>query len=299
MSRISLDLLDAFVAVARSGNLTRAAEAMHVTASALSHRMRQLEERLDVQVFTRGPRGVQLTVVGQRLFDAVGEPLADIERALRHFCTRTSDRTLTVSTVPLLANSWLVPHLPGFVAQHPQVNLNLQSSVSLVDFEREPVDAALRLGRGGWSDVHSEHLLDEWVSPVASPELLKRIGGPRRLLMARAPLLGDPSDQWNHWFERYGGKPPASFVAGFDDSEMMLHAAVQGLGVALGRTLLARPLIESGRLVSLSRRRMKAGFGYYLVYPERSRTHRGFQVFRNWLYAQLGKEPPPLPGADG
>lgn len=297
MSRVSLDLLDAFAAVARSGNLTRAAEAMHVTVSALSHRMRQLEERLDVQVFTRGPRGVRLTVAGQRLFDAVSDPLADIDRALRHFCTRTNDRMLGVSTVPLLANGWLVPRLPGFVAQHPQVNLNLQSSVLLVDFEREPVDAALRLGRGGWDGVHSEHLLDEWLSPVASPDLLKRVGGPRGSAMSRAPLLGETSDNWNRWFERYGGDPPASFVAGFDDSEMMLHAAVQGLGVALGRTVLARPLIESGRLVSLSRRRMRAGFGYYLVYPERSRAHRGFQVFRDWLYAQLDKEPPELPDA--
>lgn len=297
MNRVSLDLLDAFATVARSGNLTRAAEAMRVTTSALSHRMRQLEERLDVQVFARGPRGVSLTVEGQRLFDAVSEPLTDIDRALRRFRTRAGDRTLTVSVVPLLANGWLVPFLPGFVAQHPQVNLNLQSSVSVVDFKREPVDAALRLGRGGWEDVYSEHLLDEWVSPVASPALLERIGGPRSTLLERAPLLGEPTDQWAQWFKRYGGKPPASFVAGFDNSEMMLHAAVQGLGVTLGRTLLARPLIESGRLVQLSRRRMKAGFGYYLVYPERSRTHRGFQVFRNWLYAQLDKEPPSLPGA--
>lgn len=299
MSRVSLDLLDAFAAVARSGNLTRAAGTMHVTVSALSHRMRQLEDRLGVQVFARGSRGVSLTVEGRRLLDAVGGPLADLNRSLRHFCTRTSDRTLAVSAVPLLANGWLMPHLPGFVAQHPQVSLNLQSSVSLVDFEREPVDAALRLGQGGWDGVHSEHLLDEWVSPVASPGLLKRVGGPRRTLLERAPLLGDPSGQWNRWFERYGGKPPTRFVAGFDDSENLHHAAVQGLGVALGRGLLARPLIEAGRLVSLSRRRMQAGFGYYLVYPERSRMHRGFQVFRDWLYAQLDREPPPLPGVGG
>lgn len=299
MSRVSLDLLEAFVAVARHGNLTRAAEAMHVTVSALSHRMRQLEERLNARMFVRGSRGVSLTPAGQRLFDVVSDPLADIDHALRNFCTRTSDRTLTVSTVPLLANGWLVPRLPGFVAKHPQVNLNLQSSVTLVNFEREPVDAALRLGRGGWSGVCSERLLDEWVSPVASPDLLKRVGGPKSTLLARAPLLGDPSDYWSDWFMRYGGQPPASFVAGFDDSEIMLHAAVQGLGVALGRTLLARPLIEAGRLVSLSRRRLKAGFDYYLVYPARSRSHRGFQVFRDWLYAQLDREPPPFPDVDG
>jgi LysR family glycine cleavage system transcriptional activator len=260
--------------------------------------MRQLEERLGARVFARGPRGVSLTVAGRRLFDTVSAPLADIERALRNFRSSCDD-SLTLSTVPLMANGWLVPLLPDFVARHPQVRLNLQSDARVVDFEREPVDAALRLGRGGWANVHSEHLIDEWVSPVASPALLKRIGGPRRTALARAPLLGDPADRWTAWFKDHGGTRPARFVAGFDDSEALHHAAVQGLGVALGREVLARPLIEAGRLVALSRQRMRAGFGYYLVYPSRSREHRGFLAFRAWLYAQIGKPVPPLPTATG
>jgi LysR family glycine cleavage system transcriptional activator len=298
MSRISLDLLEAFAAVARSSNLTRAAESMHVTVSALSHRMRQLEERLESRLFTRGPRGVTLTVTGRRLFEAVNGPLAGIDRALRDFRRSSGDRSLTVSTVPLMANGWLVPRLPDFVARHPQINLNLHSSSALVDFERDPVDAALRLGGGGWTGVHAEHLLDEWVAPVASPELLKRIGGPRRTALARAPLLGDPANRWEAWFARHGGKPPTRFVAGFDNSEALHHAAVQGLGVALGREILARPLIDAGRLVALSRLRLQAGFGYYLVFPTRSCTHRGFIAFRTWLYGQIGKPPPPLPETD-
>lgn len=294
MARVSLDLLKAFAEVARSGSLTHAAQAMHVTTSALSHRMRQLEERLQTQVFARGPRGVALTVAGQRLLDAVDAPLADLDRALRDFRSCSSGRNLTVSTVSLLANGWLVPRLPDFVALHPQINLNLHSSPTLVDFDREAVDAALRLGRGGWRGVCSEHLLDESISPVASPDLIKRIGGPRRTLLSRAPLLGDPTGHWNAWFERYGGTMPERFVAGFDNSEALHHAAVQGLGVALGRSMLAQPLIDAGRLVALSRQRLWAGFGYYLVFPQRSRTHRGFLAFRDWLYAQIDKPPPPL-----
>lgn len=294
MSRVSLDLLKAFAEIARSGNLTRAAEAMHVTASALSHRMRQLEERLGTPVFIRGPRGVSLTVEGQRLLQAISDPIADIERALRDFRSCSSGRKLTVSTVSLMANGWLVPRLPDFVANHPQINLNLHSSPALVDFEREAVDAALRLGRGGWSGVYSEHLLDESVRPVASPELIERIGGPRRTLLSRAPLLGDPAGHWDAWCARFGGTLPDRFVAGFDNSEALHHAAVQGLGVALGRDVMAQPLIDAGRLVPLSRQRLKAGFGYYLVFPGRSRTHRGFLAFRDWLYTQIGKPAPPL-----
>lgn len=293
MSRIPMGLLEAFAAVARAGNLTRAAEAMHVTTSALSHRMRQLEERLEARVFVRGPRGVTLTVAGRRLFDAVNGPLADIDRALRGF--RGGGDGFTLSTVSLFANGWLVPRLPDFVARHPQIAVNLNSDVALVDFEREPVDAALRLGRGGWPDVHSEHLFAEWVTPVASPALLKRLGGVKLSALARAPLLGDPVDLWRAWFARYGGAPPKRFVAGFNDSEALHQAAVQGMGVALGRVTLARPLIEAGRLVALTKRRLQANFDYYLVFPSRSREHRGFLAFRTWLYEQIGSPAPPLP----
>lgn len=295
MARISLDLLKAFAEVARSGNLTRAAETMHVTSSALSHRMRQLEERLGVAVLVRGPRGVSLTVDGQRLLDAVREPMAELDRALRDFSCCRSGRKLTLSTVSLLANGWLVPRLPDFVAGHPQINLNLHSTPAVVDFEREPVDAALRLGRGGWSGVCSEHLLDESVSPVASPDLIQRVGGPRETLLARAPLLGDPTGHWEAWFEHHGGTVPDRFVAGFDNSEALHHAAVQGLGVALGRCMMAQPLIDAGRLVPVSQQRLKAGFGYYLVFPDRSLEHQGFLAFRRWLYEQIGKPEPPLP----
>lgn len=293
MKRVQLDLLETFVAVARAGNLTRASEAMHVTVSALSHRMRQLEERLGERVLTRGPRGVSLTAAGRRLFDAVNEPLVDIERALRSF--RGSGDTFTLSTVPLLSNGWLLPRLPDFVGHHPQIAVNLHSDVALVDFEREPVDAALRLGVGGWANVHSEHLFTEWVSPVASPELLKKLGRLKLSALSRAPLLGDPANLWADWFARYGGEPPRRYVAGFNDSDSVTQAAVQGLGVALGRETLARPWIEAGRLVALTRRRLEAGFAYFLVFPPRSCEHRGFVAFRDWLYGQLGRESPPLP----
>lgn len=293
MRGASLDLLDVFVAVARAGNLTRAAEAMHVTVSALSHRMRQLEDRLDARLFARGPRGVSLTVAGRRLFDAVSDPLADLERAVRGFRASCGD-SLTLSTAAMMANGWLMPRLADFVARHPQVSLNLHSSGTLVDFEREPYDAALRLGRGGWSDVHSEHLFAEWVTPMASPALLERLGGLKLSELARAPLLGDPADMWSAWFARYGGTPPQRFVAGFSDSEALQQAAVQGLGVALGREVLARPLIDAGRLVALTKRRLQADFDYYLVFPARSLEHRGFLAFRTWLYEQIGKPAPEI-----
>ena len=287
MSRPPLDQIDAFVIAARLGNLTRAAEAMHLTVSALSHRMRLLEERVGHQLLVRGPRGVVMTPQGQRLFDAAAGPIDAIEHALRRLSART-DNLLTLSLIPSMGTAWLVPRLPGFLSRHPELGLSLQSSTHVVDFEREPVDAALRLGAGQWPGVVAEFLFDEWIMPVASPDFIARHGKPTLAAISTLPLLGDPANRWRDWFTAFGGTAPARHVAVFDDTETLHQAAAQGLGIALARQTLAQPLIDSGRLVPLTRKRLKADFAHYLVYPERSRQHPGFQTLRSWLLEQAG-----------
>jgi len=285
MSRPPLEQLESFVIAARLGNLTRAAEAMHLTVSALSHRMRLLEERMGHRLLARGPRGVVLTPQGQRLFDAVAEPLDAMDSALKRFSART-DNVVTLSLIPSMATAWLVPRLPAFLARFPELALNLQSTTHVVDFEREPVDAALRLGSGVWPGTHSELLFEERIAPVASPALIKQYGKPSLADLCDLPLLGDPSDRWAEWFSTFGGTAPARYVANFDDTETLHQSAAQGLGVALARLTLAQPLIDSGRLVVLTRKRMKPGFAHYLVYPERSRLHPAFQILREWVMTQ-------------
>ena len=287
MSRPPLDQIDAFVIAARLGNLTRAAEAMHLTVSALSHRMRLLEQRVGQQLLARGPRGVVLTPQGQRLYEAVAEPIDAIEHALRRLSARTGN-LLTLSLIPSMGTALLVPRLPGFLSRHPELGLSLQSSTHVVDFEREPVDAALRLGAGQWPGVTAEFLFDEWVLPVASPDFIARHGKPSLAAISTLPLLGDAANRWRDWFAAFGGSAPARYVAVFDDTETLHQAAAQGLGIALARQTLAQPLIDSGRLIPLTRKRLKADFAHYLVYPERSRQHPGFQTLRSWLLEQAG-----------
>ena len=283
MSALPLDLLDTFVAVAREGNLTRAAKARHLTVSALSHRLRQLEERIGQSLLVRGPRGVTPTPAGARLLEQVAPALETIARAVRGVRARARDG-LTVSLMPSMASSWLIPRLPHFLAEHPEIGINLLSTWELVDFAREDVDCALRYGAGVWTGVTAEPLFDEYLSPVASPELIKRIGRVKPSELGKAPLLDDAGSRWRDWFARFGGAPPKHYVAGFDDSEALHHAAVQGLGVALGRTMLARPLIAAGRLRSLSRQRLKSDWSHYLVYPARSADLPAFLAFREWLH---------------
>lgn len=287
MTRLSLDLLQQFVLVARHGKLSRAAEQAHLTVSALSHQMRQLEERLGRRLFERGPRGVSLTVEGCRLFEAVGGHFDGIEHALMRYREYRHD-ALTLSASPGIISSWLVPRLPRLVAAHPELELNLQSASALVQFDREPVDAAVRYGRGEWEGLRSERLFGEWVAPVATPELMARMGGADPHDLAQWPLLGDPNppDRWGSWFAHFGGSPPRRYVANFDSLEALRHAALEGLGVAMGRMVMSKSLIDAGRLVVLGDRYLPVTDAYWLVYPPRSQEHRGLQHFREWLLAE-------------
>lgn len=281
MERPPLNALQVFVSAARAKNLTRAAERLHLTVSALSHQVRTLEQRLGYTLFKRGPRGLTLTPEGNLLLDRVGPHLDAIDGALRPLRTRR-DNVLSLSAMPSLASSWLMPRLPRFVALHPDLELNLDSSIDVIDFSDCRFDAALRYGPGQWDGVTSELLFEEWLTPVASPSLLAGRKPLKLEELADWPLLC-PEDPWPHWFEKFGGAPPTRFVANFSDSETRQRAAVEGIGIALGRMTMVRPLIESGMLIAPFPERLRARFAHYLVYPQRAREHAAFRVFREWL----------------
>jgi LysR family glycine cleavage system transcriptional activator len=283
MSRPPLHALQGFVAAARSGNLSRTAESLHLTVSALSHQIRGLEERIGTPLFVRNARGVTLTPDGDQLFQRIAPHLSAIEDALRPYRARRDD-VLTLTLMPSFATSWLVPRLPRFVDLHPQIEINLQSGVGLVDFERDrTVDAGLRYGPGRWPGLIAVHLFDDWVTPVASPALIERLGQPTLQTLAEFPLLGAPGGRWSQWFEHFGGQTPRRFVATFDDSETLHRAAAEGLGIGLGRMSLLRPTVDAGRLLRLFDEQLPAEFAHYLVYPARSQSHAGLAAFRDWV----------------
>lgn len=287
MSRIPLSPLQTFVAAARARNLTRAAEHMNLTVSALSHQIRQLETRVDCRLFLRGPRGLKLTAEGQRLLDNVAPHLEAIEEAMRPLCARTGNG-LSLSVMPSMLSSWLLPRLPGFVARHPEIELNLDSSIELAQFTDGRHDAALRYGTGNWPGLIVEPLLEEWLTPVASPRLLAGRKRPRLTDLGALPLLC-PEDPWGEWFALHGGKAPERYAATFNDSESRQRAAVEGIGVALGRTTMIRALVEAGQLVVLFPELMKARRAHYLVYPQRSRRQPGFAAFREWVLDEAAR----------
>jgi len=284
VERSPLNALQVFVTAARAQNMTRAAERLHLTVSALSHQVRLLEQRLGVTLFVRGPRGLKPTPEGALLLQRVGPHLDAIDAALQPLRGRR-DCGLRISALPSLASAWLVPRLPGFVARYPDFEFTLDSSVERIDFADGRFDGALRYGPGHWDGLTAEILFEEWLTPIASPALLHGRARPRLEELGDWPLLA-PDDPWPRWFEQFGGTEPKRYVATFSDSDTLQRATAEGMGVSLGRATLMRPLVESGRLVVLFPERMKARYAHYLVYPERSASHRGFQAFREWLHAE-------------
>lgn len=283
-----LNGLRAFEAAARHLSFTRAAEELHVTQAAISHQVKGLEEYLAFSLFKRVNRGLMLTSEGQILFPAVRDGLDTMAAALRQIDrAETGASALTVTTLDSIASAWLVPRLGRFRRRHPEIDVRITVSDVLVDFTRSnDVDLAIRYGSGKWPGVRVEHLMDEQIFPVASPELIERGPGlsePADLL--KYPLLHDTlPETWSMWFEAAGVHAPA-----FDTSYMLEHSnliaqvAMAGEGVALGRSALVKDALETGRLVRLFDITLPAVYAYYVVAPDAAWERPKVRAFRSWL----------------
>src|SRR5690554_3410277 len=169
----SLNALRAFEAGARHLSFTRAADELHVTQTAISHQVRQLEAELGFPLFRRSTRRLELTPEGQRLAPAVTQALERIAEAVEALRARRRDNLLRVSMAPAFGTKWLVGRLSRFWLAHPDVELQLNHSPLLTDFTRDDVDLAIRYGRGPWPGVVSELLIRLEKVPVCSPALLE------------------------------------------------------------------------------------------------------------------------------
>ncbi len=287
----SLNALRAFEAAARHGSLSRAAEELHVTHSAVSHQIKALEAELGVPLLRRVGRGVQVNAVGQQLEMALGDAFARIGRAVRLARQRDGSGILTVSVEPSFAVRWLVLRLGRFHAAHPGIDLRLSATGALADFAREDVDLAIRYGGGDWPGLQAERLLDLRCFAVCSPHLLTA-GPPLRhpCDLGRHTLLHeDDGAFWRQWLHAAGAlEVDASCGPRFDDAHLALAAAEAGQGVALGDDALVAAELAQGRLVRPFATEIGTDKGYWLVHPPDAATRPKVAAFRSWLLAEIG-----------
>ena len=274
------------MAVAQHLSFTRAADALGVTASAVSVQIRTLEEYLARPLFRRNGREVHVTAEGRALLPRVQQALEQLERAIDDARTDRYTGALKLSTLASYMQQWLLPRLPRFRAQHGDVDLHLHSSGEIVDFMREDFQLAIRFGSGNWPNVQAEKLLDEWLLPVCSPLLYEKYGPLRKADdLRRYPLLHSVSEPWTVWlFEGRATEHAAAFRGAlFDDSHALVHMAMQGAGLALARWSLVADAIAAGTLVRASAKTIPWDSSYWLVYPPRTAVLPAVKAFSDWI----------------
>jgi len=287
----SLNGLRAFEAAARHLSFTQAASELNVTQTAISHQIRRLEEELGIRLFIRKNRALALTPKARDYLPGVRAAFNDLRLATERLMRKDADNVLTVSTLASLAVKWLLPRLSTFQEAHPKIDVRITTSTNLVDFGNGDVDAAIRYGRGHWQGLRAEWLMADELFPVCSPALLS---GKRPLRMPedlRDHVLlhtgASNSDDWRLWLTAAGLPTDISKQPGitFDLSLMTVQAAVDGIGVAMGRTSYVQDDIAKGRLVVPFNITLPADAGFYLVSPEAAVEPPKLKAFREWILA--------------
>jgi LysR family glycine cleavage system transcriptional activator len=286
--------LIAFVEAARERSFKRAAQRVHISPSALTRQIQALEAQLGCALFRRTPTGLELTSDGQRYLAATQRSLEALQHAQRALAARSGP--LRVSALASFTEQWLIPHLPEFARAHPDIQLEIEATYRYADFDREPVDAAIRFGAGGWGELHAERLLELEVVALCSPRL--RDGSPP--LTAAGDLaehtlihIAQVPGAWASWLRGAGlGELTPRGTLRFDHVALALSAAESDLGVALCPLLLCQRKLDAGVLVRPFVHSLIPAETYHFVCrPDGLRDHR-IAALRAWLKGSFAPSAP-------
>jgi len=248
----SLDLLKTFVAVGRRRSITQAADDLCLTQSAVSRQVRSFEEQVGTRLFVRRQHGVEFTPEGERLFrtaDYLMQQLQDLAEEVRQ---QDAPQAVTVTASIGVTGLWLLPRLNRLQQMHPKLDVRLSASNQLSDLRAEGIDLAIRYCREAAAPDGAVRLFDETIDVVAHPSLLAGRRWPDEVL-ASCPLLEfDDPRPWLQWRPRLDPREwklaQQRGVLRFNQYDQVIHAALAGQGLALGRLELIQPLLDSGQL---------------------------------------------------
>ncbi|MEB2485637.1 beta-lactamase transcriptional regulator PenR [Burkholderia multivorans] len=281
---LPLNALRAFESSARHLNFTRAGLELSVTQAAVSQQVRALEERLGCALFTRLPRGLDLTDEGRALLPVLSDAFSRIETVLQQFDGGRLRQVLTLGVVGTFALGWLMPRLKRFRDTHPFVELRLRTHNNVVDLAAEGLDFAIRFGQGNWPATRNERLFDAPLTALCAPDIARRLTQPADL--AHETLLRSyRTDEWLGWFDAAQLEPWTVNGPVFDSSRLMVEAAMQGVGIALAPACMFERELQLGLLARPLDIDVHAG-GYWLTSLKSKSLTPAMTLFRDWITAE-------------
>jgi LysR family glycine cleavage system transcriptional activator len=289
-----LNALRAFEAAARHLNFSRAADELSVTPGAVSQQIQNLEDYVGAPLFKRTPKGLLLTDAAQTALPALREAFDRLAEAASLLTAAVDGRRLTLTAAPSFAAKWLVPRLGKFEKAFPQVDIWLSAGLELVDLTAGEVDVAIRYGAGRYAGLEVRRLMSETVIPVISPELqaANPLNDPSDLaghilLHDGSPDPDDSCPDWAMWLAARGVKGvDGARGPRFNQSSLVIEAALNGRGVALAKRTLAQDDLEAGRLIAPLQIATAVDFAYYLVHPKAKGRLPQVKAFVNWIVAE-------------
>ena len=294
-----LDLIEGFEAAARNLSFTKAGAELNLTQSAVSRQIKSLEDWLGVTLFDRRTRALLLTRHGETLYKAVPGILHAVEDVARKIRHQQQTRTLTVTTTASFASLWLIPRLPRYTREHPQLDVRISASNNFVDLERSNVEIAIRYTSVMPAGATSK-LFEEEVFPVCAPRLLadpdKPLSTPADLRHHVLLHYDDPANRipWLDWPTLLESVGLIDFKAAgsvrFNQYDQVVVAAASGQGVALGRNPLLKHMLRDGRLVAPFSDKSVAPRAYYVIKSSTASDNPDVSEFVDWLFKEAGRE---------
>ncbi|MGY5392149.1 DNA-binding transcriptional regulator DsdC [Acinetobacter sp. NigerLNRRAM0016] len=295
LTGFQLSKLYTFEVAARHQSFALAADELCLTPSAVSHQINQLEKELQLQLFLRLHRKVELTSEGQRLFIALQSSLEHLNHELNAIQNQALAGSLTIYARPSITQCWLIPRLQDFMQQYPLIELSILTGNDTVNFQRTGIDLALYFDHQPAANLNNQYLMDEQIIPVCSPAYAKKMN-----LIGHVPQLqdctllhdsqawnnGTGTEEWQSWAHHFGVDLDTSKGMQFDRSDLAVLAAKQHLGICMGRKRLVQSELERGELITPFPEMLMACEQHYYLASAQGRLLPKVEVFVTWLKAQ-------------
>lgn len=265
-----------------------------MTPGAVSRQIRALEETLGIKLLHRGHRQITLTRTGDDYFRAVTRAIEDLRDATLRLTKRAKRKQLKIRAYTTFAMRWLIPRLGSFHGANPGIEVLLTASLDPVDFRKEDIDGAIRLGDGKWTGANAHRLVPNILVPVCSPSLLAttrhKVKKPQDLQHHTLLHSVARPDDWGYWLKAAGVDDEVDARGGmtYQSSAMAYAAAIEGQGFAIAQRFLVAADLDSGKLVAPFRKTVDMGaFTYYLLTPADRKDSASMATFRKWMLEQL------------